>query len=287
MRRLLGRLDRRSPRFNLRGKSYGGNGAKSSRLERRGVYGTRDATERKRAMALRGFGVGKPKREFLRDEVVDFGSFAQRLVGRVARESQMKSQICLLLLIASGFRCVRADGIPVNHTTGRVIVPHTVLNLSESQSEEIDTLGTLTLSADQWKKVRAVTPECPKQFYIVPVTSIDPAPEDQFYGIQLSGSQVAVADGMSAEVNFVGETLYVDRHGQFYCAGVLIPYRTLIEKYAATSGKTGNKDPLAPQERELVVNLPFGVSKDSTVIKDRLDRLFKVAAASGWRTPDD
>ena len=162
------------------------------------------------------------------------------------------------------------------------------MTLSESQSEEIDTLGTLTLSTDQWKRVRAVTADCPKRIdAIVPVTSIDPAPEDQFYGIQVSGSQVAVADGMIVDLKFVGETLYVDRHGQFYCAGVLIPYRNLIEKYAATSGKTGNKDPLAPQERELFVQVPLGMSRDSAALKDRLDRLFKVAAASGWRTPDD
>ena len=57
---ILGKVEasEAAERFNLRGVSPGGIGAKSSRLERRGVEGVRDATERNRAMALRDRGEG-------------------------------------------------------------------------------------------------------------------------------------------------------------------------------------------------------------------------------------
>lgn len=223
--------------------------------------------------------------------------------------ARMKFQLFFLLLLVLAAPFVRGDGIPVDHRTGRVKVPHSVLRLTESQSEEIETLGTLTLLPEQWQQMRALGPSCPKRFdAVVPVTSRDPAPESAAYVIQLSSVEVALVHSVIADPvtpGFASEladlsrdiSLYADRRGQFYYLGVLIPFSRLIQSMSASSGKWPTEtNPPSPgrmpppqfeRQRELGVELPIGLSRHSTTLKSRLDKLFQAAKAAGWRTPDD
>ena len=53
-------------------------------------------------------------------------------------------------LIASA-TLVLADGIPLDRKTGEVTVPHTIVTLTAEQVEETQTLGTFTLTPEQWR----------------------------------------------------------------------------------------------------------------------------------------
>ncbi len=163
-----------------------------------------------------------------------------------------------------------------------------MLTISESQTEEIESLGTLTLSSEQCQELRAISTGCPKRIErILPVTYRDCgcALIGVFYGIQLSPSQVAVthseisggsekSDVRNALESGTDLILRMDGRGQFYFGGALIPFGDLL-KMVANSGKPDSN-------RMLGVVRPIGVTRDSPVAKDRLDALFKAAKAVGW-----
>lgn len=200
-------------------------------------------------------------------------------------------KLCFLIFIPIG--SILGDGIPVDFKTHRVTEPHTVLTLSESQSEEIEILGTLTLATEQWQKLRSIGPACPKRLVqILPVTWDDCTCETPYYVIQLSRSQVAVVHSVLVRMTFedleleLTKTsnlkLYADRRGQFYFKGTLIPFSRLLQLIGASSGRMPSDHP--EQQRWLCVELPLGIEPDSAVMKTRLDELFKTAEKAGWRT---
>ena len=227
------------------------------------------------------------------------------------RIHSMKTCLAVLLLLSSLVTVVHPDGIPLDRRTGRIIGPHTIITLAESQSEEIETLGTLTLTSEQWRQLRAIGPRCPKRFdAVLPITYRDPTPEGWgLYAIQLSRSEVAVDHDVitkPADWEFESEVtksqwdyvdLYVDRRGQFYSKGVLIPFPRILELFRASSGhlpprpdrpgKDGLSIPELERRRELSITLPVGLSRESAALKTRLGELYKIAKTAGWRTPDD
>lgn len=193
----------------------------------------------------------------------------------------------LIMLSVLSTAVLGDGGIPVDRATNQVTSPHVRLTLSDSQKEEIETMGTLTLSSEQWQSLRAVSTACPKRIErILPSTYRDCgcALIGLFYGIQLSPDQVAVTHDQisgvpdSADVQSALNTrselcLRMDRRGQFYYGGALIPFSDLL-KMVANSGK---------KERWLGVARPIGMKRDSAVAKERLDALFKAGEAAGWR----
>jgi hypothetical protein len=192
----------------------------------------------------------------------------------------------LMILSALSSAAFGDGGIPVNRDTNQVTVPHEMLTVSDSQTEEIETMGTLTLSSEQWEQLRAISSGCPKRIEeILPSTYRDCgcALIGVFYGIQLSPNQVAVphyeiAEGSdstnvrSALNSSTKLILRMDGRGQFYHGGALIPYGELLQ-LLANSGKS---------DRKLGVVRPIGVKRNSAIAKERLDALFKTAAAAGW-----
>jgi hypothetical protein len=177
-------------------------------------------------------------------------------------------------------------GIPVDRATNQVTLPHVMLTVSESQTEEIETMGTLTLSSEQWQQLRAISSACPKRIEeILPSTYRDCgcALIGVFYGIQLSPSQVAIphyeisgeSDNTNVRSALNSSTkliLRMDRRGQFYYGGALIPFGDLLQLFA-NPGKS---------DRKLGVVRPIGVKRDGAIAKERLDTLFKTAATAGW-----
>lgn len=200
-----------------------------------------------------------------------------------------------LILLAIPFGALLGDGIPVDEN-GRVTSPHTVVAISESQAEEIETLGTLTLSVEQWQKLRAIRPSFPKRIeYVLPVTWGDCTCDMDPYVIQISRNEIAAThDGLVDEAHScfqesLGDPyndiyLRTDRRGQFYYQGVLISFPKLIELVAASSGKRPEK--YNEKHRWMCVEMPLGITRDSAVVKSRLDKLFQVAARAQWATPD-
>jgi hypothetical protein len=195
------------------------------------------------------------------------------------------SLACLFLFAGIAW----ADGIPVSD--GRVTEAHTVLELSDSQAEEVDVLGSLTLSPGQFAQLRAIGPSCPKRFEaVVPVTWNDCTCDMNLYAIQLSRQRVAVlhsqievpAARVLEEILKEQDDLYlhVDRRGQFHHGGVLIPFPRVLELIGESSGKArpGN----IPEELQLSVELPVGLDRNSPVLKGRLDQLRDAASKRGW-----
>ncbi|MES2923903.1 MAG: hypothetical protein V4819_20285 [Verrucomicrobiota bacterium] len=206
----------------------------------------------------------------------------------------MKSLIRQLLILGFSIGIVSADGgIPVDLATHSVKVPHTLLTVSESQREEIDVVGTLTLTPDQWKELRAIGPDCPKRIDRILLETYDDCGcdlIDVFYAIQLNTGAVAVThDQLSSGWGFrklqlaLSESdtlqLRVDPRGQFYHEGILIPFPRLLDLVKASSKKPRADGIIL---RKIGVVRPTGVSRKDAAVADRLETLFKTAEAAGW-----
>ena len=198
----------------------------------------------------------------------------------------MKSSLAFLLLLAG---IASGDGIPV--ADGQVTAAHTVLELSDSQAEEVDVLGSLTLNPAQFAKLRAIGPSCPKRFEtVLPVTWNDCTCDMNLYAIHLSRQRVAVlhrqlevpaAQVLENRLKEQGDLfLHADRRGQFYHDGVLIPFPRLLELIGQSSGKArpGN----IPEELQLMVELPVGLDRNSAALRTRIDELRDAATRGGW-----
>ena len=201
----------------------------------------------------------------------------------------MKHLAAFVLFLATA--PVRADGIPVDRATHRVTVPHDLITLSDSQAEEVESLGTLTLDQDQWRRLRAVSPSYPQRIETLVAASYSDCTCDMgSYGIALSRTRVAVPrgqfDGPAAgrllepghDETVLG--LRMDRRGQFYHQGVLVPFPELLTALRARTPSPGDTT-----ERWLVVELPVGVTPQDATVATRLARVTAAARAAGWSVP--
>ena len=209
-------------------------------------------------------------------------------------------------LIASA-TLVLADGIPLNRKTGEVTVPHTIVPLTAEQVEETQTLGTFTLTPEQWREIRAKSPQCPKRFNnVVPVTWNDcTCGLEEGYVIALSRDRVAVLhDGTSAvSINAVSNELFKNRRvttlrlnerGEFHLGGILVPFPTLLKTFAVLpegekcddQGKlhvTVSEDGSVYHcLRGLDVELPVDAKSTDAVFSSRLKQIASAADRMGF-----
>jgi hypothetical protein len=191
---------------------------------------------------------------------------------------------------------VLGDGIPVDRKTGQITVPHTFLKLTGEQIDELAILGTLTLTDPQWKQFRAIGSNCPKRFQIVlPITWEYCTCDMHPYAIQMSEDSVAIiheeisGDAGTELATAIRETtdgirLKVDRRGQYYYNGVLIPFDSLLKMLTgAEIAKT--KD--GKEKRYFSVEIPLGLSGKSPQLQSRLMRLYSEAKNAGFMIPAD
>ena len=198
-------------------------------------------------------------------------------------------------------------GIPVDRKTGEITAPHTVVSLTAEQIDETQALGTLTLTPEQWRDVRAKSPQSPKRFNtIVPV----PWPagirdvEGEFV-IELSRDRMAVPhdEGSPATVESVREALFkdsiislrVNERGMYHLGGKLIPFPTLLKALAAppddaprddegkliVTATVDGREMTAP--RWLGVKMPAGAKPTDPVFESRLKQIAAAADQMGLR----
>jgi serine/threonine protein kinase len=198
-------------------------------------------------------------------------------------------------------------GIPVDRKTGEITAPHTVVSLTAEQIDETQALGTLTLTPEQWRDVRAKSPQSPKRFNtIVPV----PWPagirdvEGEFV-IELSRDRMAVPhdEGSPATVESVREALFkdsiislrVNERGMYHLGGKLIPFPTLLKALAAppddaprddegkliVTATIDGREMTAP--RWLGVKMPAGAKPTDPVFESRLKQIAAAADQMGLR----
>lgn len=197
--------------------------------------------------------------------------------------------LCISLAVAT---VARGDGLPFSEKEHKVVGPHTVLTLNQSQVEETETLGTLTLTADQWEAMRKIGPSCPKRFdTLYPFDLHDNVGETEPYVILLSRTTAAILhndiQALSAEYYSIvlwqqgALELKVDRKGQFYFEGKLIPYPQLLQAISSRPADTPGYR--YPRENTLQFTLPVGMSRESGVLKTRLSEVEATARKAGWK----
>jgi hypothetical protein len=72
-------------------------------------------------------------------------------------------------------------------------------------------------------------------------------------------------------------SMIIDRRGQFYTKGVLIPYRDVLSFFADEIDKTDRE-----RSPELSIWFPLDVHRDLPAVKERVNQLEDVATKSGW-----
>lgn len=238
----------------------------------------------------------------VRSEVANQERYAEE-IGRLQREKAQLEKV-----VEESRAIVRsASGIPASGNAGEVNLPHTVVALTADQIDETQTLGTLTLTPEQWQDIRAKSPQSPKRFnHILPA----PLPGhtagvDGGYVIELARDRIAVPHNTaaSATVESVREELFkdnltslrVNERGQYYLHGKLVPFPTLLKalatppddarrdkdaKLVATATGDG-RETTAP--RWLGVKLPAGAKPTDPVYQFRLNQIAAAADQIGLR----
>lgn len=211
-----------------------------------------------------------------------------------------------------------AEGLHIEN--GKLLESHTTITLTDGQAEEIDALGTLTLTSDQWARLREKYPACPKRFdLIVPITENTCTCGLTDIIVRFSRNKAAVLDrGIDAEAlgelrsMFKGELmtlgsrwnrssmhemqLRMDERGQFYFSGMLLPFEVLLEvvgyppppppKIYPRPGNEAYLPPSGPkpsqETRSITVQIAEGADPEHPSIRERGTQLMNVARAAGW-----
>lgn len=213
-----------------------------------------------------------------------------------------KTLLAVIWALAAFPVLLMADGIPVDPETGKITVPHTFVNLNADQVEEVDSLGTLTFTGEQWIAVRKVAPTCPKRLgNVLPVTFNDcTCHVSGVYGIAVARNLVAVLHDSWDESVLAWKIwqaglqrnsleLRVDHRGQFYYRGALVPFQLLLKAISSEPEQSREERSKTADARKpfVMVSIPFGMDRGAATLKLRIDRLYKTAGAGGWETPGD
>jgi hypothetical protein len=190
-----------------------------------------------------------------------------------------------------------SDGIPVDRKTKKIRVPHTIIQVSENQIEEIEALGTLTLTNVQWKQLRKIGPNCPKRFdNVLPITWNDCTCGIETYVIQITKNKIAVPHNQingkaGIELKYYLESstemvsLSVDHRGQFYYKGTLIPFDSVISTISTSKIKYSQDE--YEKHRFLFVSKPLGMDIKSPQLATRLTKLYEIAKQAGLAIPNE
>jgi serine/threonine protein kinase len=197
--------------------------------------------------------------------------------------------------------------MPLDRSTGKIKSPHTLITLAPAQIEETQTLGTLTLTDEQWRVVREKSPQCPKRIQHILFTAL---PDENFsiaedYIIELSSDRIAVIHKSDANKNLESLrdeifrqpiiSLRSNERGEFHLHGKLIPFPTLLNAFAFPP-----KDAKLDEEGKLIfvtskikkattvqfwlgVKLPSGSLPTDPVYQYRLKQLADAAEKIGLR----
>jgi hypothetical protein len=184
---------------------------------------------------------------------------------------------------------VRADRVPVDLKTRTVTEEHILLEVSDAQAEEMDTQDTLTLTTEQWKLLRTKGLMWPMRLEWI--VNYD---EDTcgcalmgHTGIRLDEKKIAIVPGYNETENARQAldaakengtiSLRVDRKGQFYAKGVLLPFRDVLSYFQEPANPSDEK-----RQPNLSIRFPVGIDRRSDAVKERVDQLETAAQSAGW-----
>lgn len=199
----------------------------------------------------------------------------------------MKTLIAFLLITLPIF----AEGIPLDEE-GNLTLPHTVVRLNASQIEEAETLDSVTLTKEQWARLRKVSQQTPKRLNgLIPIDWNDCTCGVGYAAIQLSRQTIAVphSEQTPRRISLTLRNkrhlkIHVDSRAQFYLDGVLIHYERLkhglkaMESFEPSPQQENHYHP----EGTARLILPFGMSPDDAVFENRLLEIYSILARKGW-----
>ena len=185
---------------------------------------------------------------------------------------------------------LKADRIPIDLKTRTVTDEHIMLEVSDTQAEEMDTQGTLTLTTEQWQLLRNKGLMWPMRLEWIVNYDEDTCGCALMgnTGIRVDEKRVAIVPGYS-EIENAEQALHsardesrninlrADRRGQFYAEGILIPFRDLLAYFEKPSEPDDEG-----RQPSLNVSFPAGIERTSAAVKERVDKLEATAKASGW-----
>ncbi len=198
----------------------------------------------------------------------------------------MKSPLLILACLFTA-HFLSAEGPPVDVKSRSMTVPHQKLVVSASQREEIEALGTLTLDAAQWERLRQFYPDMPKRIEsVLPVTYNDCTCDVGVYAVQLDPNTVAIAHEQFSEEGNLDTVLAegkelllrVDRRGQFYFKGSLVPFQRLLDAVRASKARPAG----AGDEAWMSVDFPLDVLRTTKEVASRVKLLAEAGAGAGW-----
>ncbi|MBX7255233.1 MAG: hypothetical protein K1Y02_02635 [Candidatus Hydrogenedentes bacterium] len=177
-----------------------------------------------------------------------------------------------------------SDGIPVDRETMKITVPNTEIRLSSDQIEELEVLGTVTLTTKQLKSLAEVAPDTPKR--LERILSLDYSgctcgPDS--YCIQLDRDRIAILNSSKdweASLWEMPNESYVilraDSKGLFYYKGMKVPFEVLLD-WVGRRPEPGK----ALSSPSLDILLPMGMRRDDPIVKEHIKQLFESAAKAG------
>ncbi|TAG84697.1 MAG: hypothetical protein EAZ24_00690 [Burkholderiales bacterium] len=199
--------------------------------------------------------------------------------------------IFLLALSSASF----GEGIPVNRETWQLTTPAELIAISESQREEIDVYGTLTLDSKQWKRLQRKHPSISKRVTVVPLNYDDCTCGMSNYVIRTAPLEVAfprhitvrrigsVKELLESEFEDSAERqshldVHVDALGRAYVRGTQFSIKQIEDflKEPTESLKTKS-------DRSLVIYDAGPSTGFNETSQKRVDRLMIVAQKMGWR----
>jgi hypothetical protein len=200
----------------------------------------------------------------------------------------------LLVALATPWRAL-GEGLPLDEK-GNLESPHTVVELNESQQEEAVTLDSVTLTAEQWKALRKVSPDTPKRLQgLIPITYRDCLCGEQMGAVQLSANRIAVLHEDQSSESLMWQiqqapslTFRVDNRGQFYLKGVLTQFPKLLEAIERSKPYEAKERPAPVGDYEMPgwvnIEVPMGMSATDAVFQDRINRVYDALARKGWNS---
>jgi len=203
--------------------------------------------------------------------------------------------LCLISIFSPG-ETVVADGPPMNRETREVLVPHTLIDLTSSQVEELETMETITFPPEQWVELRKVAPSCPKRLIEIIPWNLEDCTctlSNYTYGIVISPTEVAVVHGkwsaywLACELSDVEEfgirELRIDRSGRLYLEGSRISKALLLASFQEMNlAKLKQKNEGDPPF--LAIRLPFGMTREDAAVQATIDDVYEAAESVGWET---
>lgn len=183
----------------------------------------------------------------------------------------------------------RADGIPVDHKTDIVTVPHTIVRLNSEQIEELQALGTLTFTSSQWKQLRKKAPGIPKRYdNVLPVNYEGCTCGMNDYCIALSRDRIAIltreesAEEQREYVPYVAYEeqiiLLADEHGSLFYVGHAVTMNSLCEAL-----KSKPDSSVAGKNRSVIIQTAPMAAPQASAFQPVASKIRDCAEVNGWK----